>query len=165
MEEWDRTCGREYGETFFVSFLGDADSAQRKEYGEKLMNALVARANEIGRDDNGIEIRLQDFNKELNSNFFVNNSKLAAIFNVIADETKLFLQPAEAKKAKQNVYTTLDQPIIFDTGKVELQRQTGVDENDNPVYEVIHLQKLEDGEFTDGPVYPINGEIYREVKE
>lgn len=58
MEEWDRTCGREYGETFFESFLGDADSAQRKEYGEKLMNALVARANEIGRDDNGIEIRL-----------------------------------------------------------------------------------------------------------
>lgn len=165
MEEWDRTCGKEYGETFFESFLGDADSTQRKEYGAKLMNALVARANEIGRDDNGIEIRLQDFNKELNSNFFVNNSKLAAIFNVIADETKLFQQRAEAEKAKQNVYTPLDKPIIFDTGKVELQRQTGVDENGNPVYEVIHLQKVEYNEIPDEPVYPINGEIYREVKE
>ncbi len=165
MEEWDRTCGKEYGETFFESFLGDADSTQRKEYGAKLMNALVARANEIGRDDNGIEIRLQDFNKELNSNFFVNNSKLAAIFNVIADETKLFQQHAEAEKAKQNVYTPLDKPIIFDTGKVELQRQTGVDENGNPVYEVIHLQKVEYNEIPDEPVYTINGEIYREVKE
>ena len=165
IEEWDRTCGQEYGESFFESFLGDADSAQRKKYGAQLMNALVERANEIGRNDNGIEIRLPEYEKELNSKFFVNNSKLAAIFNVIADETKLFQQHAEAEKAKQNVYTTLDQPIIFDTGKVELQRQTGVDENGNPVYEIIHLQKVEYNEIPDEPVYPINGEIYREVKE
>ena len=92
IEEWDRTCGKEYGESFFESFLGDADSAQRKKYGEQLMNALVERANEIGRNDNGIEIRLPEYKKELNSKFFVNNSKLAAIFNTIADETKLFQQ-------------------------------------------------------------------------
>lgn len=165
MEEWDRTCGREYGETFFESFLGDADSAQRKEYGEKLMNALVARANEIGRDDNGIEIRLQDFNKELNSKFFVNNSKLAAIFNTIADETKLYQQHAEAKKAKQNVYTPLDKPIIFDTGKAELHEQTGFDENGNPVYNVTNLQRLDPGEHTGEPVYLLGGELYRKVEE
>ena len=90
---------------------------------------------------------------------------MADIFNTIAYDPKLFQQHAEAEKAKQNVYTTLDQPIIFDTGKVELQRQTGVDENGNPVYEVIHLQKVEYDEIPDEPVYPINGEIYREVKE
>lgn len=162
MEEWDRTCGKEYGETFFESFLGDADSIQRKEYGAKLMNALVARANEIGRDDNGIEIRLQDFNKELNSNFFVNNSKLAAIFNTIADETKLFQQGADAVK---HIEMTLDEPIIFDTGKAELHEQTGFDENGNPVYEVTNLQRLDPGEYTSEPVYLLGGELYRKVEE
>lgn len=88
---------------------------------------------------------------------------MAAIFNTIADETKLYQQHAEtAKKVEEMTYRN---PIILDTGKVELQRQTGVDENGNPVYEVIHLQKVEYNEIPDEPVYPINGEIYREVKE
>ena len=162
MEEWDRTCGKEYGESFFESFLGDADSAQRKKYGEQLMNALVERANEIGRNDNGIEIRLPEYKKELNSKFFVNNSKLAAIFNTIADETKLFQQGADAVK---HIEMTLDEPIIFDTGKAELHEQTGFDENGNPVYEVTNLQRLDPGEYTSEPVYLLGGELYRKVEE
>lgn len=162
IEEWDRTCGKEYGESFFESFLGDADSAQRKKYGEQLMNALVERANEIGRNDNGIEIRLPEYKKELNSKFFVNNSKLAAIFNTIADETKLFQQGADAVK---HIEMTLDEPIIFDTGKAELHEQTGFDENGNPVYEVTNLQRLDPGEYTSEPVYLLGGELYRKVEE
>ncbi len=162
IEEWDRTCGKEYGESFFESFLGDADPAQRKKYGEQLMNALVERANEIGRNDNGIEIRLPEYKKELNSKFFVNNSKLAAIFNTIADETKLFQQGADAVK---HIEMTLDEPIIFDTGKAELHEQTGFDENGNPVYEVTNLQRLDPGEYTSEPVYLLGGELYRKVEE
>ena len=162
IEEWDRTCGKEYGESFFESFLGDADSAQLKKYGEQLMNALVERANEIGRNDNGIEIRLPEYKKELNSKFFVNNSKLAAIFNTIADETKLFQQGADAVK---HIEMTLDEPIIFDTGKAELHEQTGFDENGNPVYEVTNLQRLDPGEYTSEPVYLLGGELYRKVEE
>lgn len=162
IEEWDRTCGQEYGESFFESFLGDADSAQRKKYGEQLMNALVERANEIGRNDNGIEIRLPEYEKELNSKFFVNNSKLAAIFNTIADETILYQRGADAVK---HIEMTLDEPIIFDTGKAELHEQTGFDENGNPVYEVTNLQRLDLGEHTGEPVYLLGGELYRKVEE
>lgn len=162
IEEWDRTCGQEYGESFFESFLGDADSAQRKKYGAQLMNALVERANEIGRNDNGIEIRLPEYEKELNSKFFVNNSKLAAIFNAIADETILYQRGADAA---ESLSITLEEPIIYDTGKAELHEQTGFDENGNPVYEVTNLQRLDPGEYTSEPVYLLGGELYRKVEE
>ena len=162
IEEWDRTCGKEYGESFFESFLGDADSAQRKKYGEQLMNALVERANEIGRNDNGIEIRLPEYKKELNSKFFVNNSKLAAIFNAIADETILYQRGADAA---ESLSITLEEPIIYDTGKAELHEQTGFDENGNPVYNVTNLQRLDPGEHTGEPVYLLGGELYRKVEE
>ena len=87
---------------------------------------------------------------------------MAAIFNTIADETKLFQQGADAVK---HIEMTLDEPIIFDTGKAELHEQTGFDENGNPVYEVTNLQRLDPGEYTSEPVYLLGGELYRKVEE
>ena len=164
IEEWNRTYGKEYGETFFESFLGDADSAQRKQYGEQLMEALVERGNEIDR--NYVTIRdelLPEYKKELNSKIFVNNSRLAEIFNAIADETKLYQQGADAVK---KLKIKPDETTIYDSGKAELQEQTGVDENGNPVYQVTTMKRIAIDEYTgDEPVYLLGGELFRRVKE
>ena len=164
IEEWNRTYGKEYGETFFESFLGDADSAQRKQYGEQLMEALVERGIEIDR--NYVTIRdalLPEYKKELNSKIFVNNSRLAEIFNAIADETKLYQQGADAVK---KLKIKPDETTIYDSGEAELQEQTGVDENGNPVYQVTTMKRIAIDEYTgDEPVYLLGGELFRRVKE
>lgn len=50
MEHWQESYGNKYKETFFESFLGDADSKQKKEFGTKIIQLLEERADALGLD-------------------------------------------------------------------------------------------------------------------
>ena len=82
LDLWDRTYGKEYGETFFESFLSDASGSQRKEYAPKLLDALKQRADAEGIGEHPMfKAQVEKFEKALNSRFIGNQGKLAESFN------------------------------------------------------------------------------------
>ena len=48
MNKWDSTYGKQYGESFIMSFLNDADRRQRRVYGTRIMDCLLERAIDYG---------------------------------------------------------------------------------------------------------------------
>lgn len=50
MDQWNKTYGKDYNETFMDSFLGDADQKQKTEFGTKIIDMLEERAKESGLD-------------------------------------------------------------------------------------------------------------------
>lgn len=50
MEHWDKSYGNDYEETFFTSFVRDADTKQKQELGIKMIQLLEERADALGLD-------------------------------------------------------------------------------------------------------------------
>lgn len=80
-ELWNNTVGKEYGETFFESFLGDANSSQRKTYGKQLLKAMEERSKLEGLETSTKRDEISKlFDKEL-SKLFVSDKKLNELFD------------------------------------------------------------------------------------
>lgn len=78
-----------------------------KEYGQKIMEALVDRALLEGTI-NTYKDKIIAYNTELNSKFIVNNSKLAENFNFIADGLKFITQSPVPRVPKTNNNTSAE---------------------------------------------------------
>ena len=50
MDQWNKTYGKDYKETFMDSFMNDADKKQQREFGVKIVHMLEQRAKEAGLD-------------------------------------------------------------------------------------------------------------------
>ena len=80
-ELWNNTVGKEYGETFFEAFLGDANSSQRKTYGKQLLKAMEERSKLEGLETSTKRDEISKlFDKEL-SKLFVSDKKLNELFD------------------------------------------------------------------------------------
>ena len=44
MNKWDSTYGKQYGESFVLCFLNDADKRQRRVYGSRIIDCMQERA-------------------------------------------------------------------------------------------------------------------------
>lgn len=87
IERWDSLIGKEYGETFIESFLGDANLKQRQTYGNQLIKALYERVTGDNKPDdpNIFEHKLiSEFLKLNEANFFPDKKKMAELFNALA---------------------------------------------------------------------------------
>lgn len=74
MDQWEKTYGKDYNESFMDSFLGDADKAQKNEYGKKILDLLQQRAEANGLDIAG---RTSSLKMEINRGISPHNTKKA----------------------------------------------------------------------------------------
>ena len=112
---WDFTAGREYGETFIESFLGDASAKQRQNYGNQLIKDLYERVTRDNAPDDPNLFEYQTTSKfiELNkAKFFPNKKLMAHYFNSLTNESD-----------KMGFYDMLDLLQAEQKRQEELQQQ------------------------------------------
>lgn len=99
MNQWDKSQGKEYGETFMESFLNDAGHYQKRKLGTKILEALEARA-----EKSGVKLGEQPENikKELESGWISNkkvNKNIAEVLNAINEKDFPELVKKDEKEA------------------------------------------------------------------
>lgn len=85
MDMWDKSYGKEYGETFIQSFLNDANTRQKAVWGTHIIEALEQRAENFGLDISQYTVDARKEVKTFGNNKDLINENIEKIRTVLQD--------------------------------------------------------------------------------